>query len=441
MQRSRSRRHRKVSGISEHSTLELYLHGLGTIIGLGILILPILTIVYYGLLSIYLVIAAGFLALLIGMLIYDISLRHRVDPYSFLKGVLGKEYSFLYGFLLVISFIITTIAAGLASMDELVAFFNLNPYVSLLIVDVIFVIMAVLLFYRVEKKSMNFIGALKIFFVLLLIVVGSLAVYSVGISPYPSAHVGYSFTLSDFGPIGVFSFVLVLFLWMYGGFESIPIVYRGKDRTKVAKALIFSVLSAMLIFFVIQTLVYLVSGYLSMNPHFVASIASMFTANISTLIPGIGIGAPIIIGLSILVILTIAFALMNAGDKVLHDLSSDGILPHFMVKSEGYKLLFTALIPIIVISAIGFLTASSSSESLLYISTIAISALVYVTTFFFLGVGYGVGAYKSRDAVRVAFSVITSLILIALILTFPPGFLVGLAIILIIALAGYILVK
>ena len=419
MQRSRSRRHRKVSGISEHSTLELYLHGLGTIIGLGILILPILTIVYYGLLSIYLVIAAGFLALLIGMLIYDISLRHRVDPYSFLKGVLGKEYSFLYGFLLVISFIITTIAAGLASMDELVAFFNLNPYVSLLIVDVIFVIMAVLLFYRVEKKSMNFIGALKIFFVLLLIVVGSLAVYSAGISPYPSAHVGYSFTLS----------------------ESIPIVYRGKDRTKVAKALIFSVLSAMLIFFVIQTLVYLVSGYLSMNPHFVASIASMFTANISTLIPGIGIGAPIIIGLSILVILTIAFALMNAGDKVLHDLSSDGILPHFMVKSEGYKLLFTALIPIIVISAIGFLTASSSSESLLYISTIAISALVYVTTFFFLGVGYGVGAYKSRDAVRVAFSVITSLILIALILTFPPGFLVGLAIILIIALAGYILVK
>ena len=70
---------------TEHSTFELYLHGLGAIIGLGILVLPFLVIALYGAVSIYLLIAAGFIALLIGMLIYDISLKYKAEPYSFLR--------------------------------------------------------------------------------------------------------------------------------------------------------------------------------------------------------------------------------------------------------------------------------------------------------------------------------------------------------------------
>ncbi|EFD92629.1 MAG: hypothetical protein BJBARM5_0633 [Candidatus Parvarchaeum acidophilus ARMAN-5] len=102
-----------------HSFIELYLHGLAGVIGLGILVIPLfIALVYGGIFSIYLVIGAGFLALLIGMLIYDISITHNHDPYNFLKNTIKKEYSFIFAFLLLISFIITITAAGIASVGD-----------------------------------------------------------------------------------------------------------------------------------------------------------------------------------------------------------------------------------------------------------------------------------------------------------------------------------
>lgn len=422
----------------EHSTWELYFHGLAAIIGLGILVLPLIVIGLYGVLSIYMVIAAGFIALLIGMLIYDISLKHKEDPYAFLRRTLGKEYSFIYGFLLIISFLVTTIAAGIASIYELIYFFNLSAISSLVIVDIIYLIMAILLFYKAERRSMNFIGALKIFFIVLLIIIGAIAVYGLGVHPYTFSI--NELTSSIFGTFGTFSFVMVLLLWMYGGFESIPIVYKGKDKTKVAKALMFSIFSAMILFLILQGLVYAVSG-IQLPINFLSTQASnIFTANISELVFGTGLGAAIIIGLSIFVILTVAFAVINAGNKVLHDLSMDEIIPRFVMRSEGYKLLFTVLIPVIVITLLALLSLSGI-QSMLFIGIIAVSAIVFVTAFFFMSAGYTVNAYKSKDALRFVSALIVSLILIALILTFPPAFLIGLVIILIITLAGYLLIK
>ena len=47
------------------------------------------------------------------MLIYDISITHNHDPYNFLKNTVTKEYSFIFAFLLLVSFIITITAAVL----------------------------------------------------------------------------------------------------------------------------------------------------------------------------------------------------------------------------------------------------------------------------------------------------------------------------------------
>ena len=117
-----------------HSFFELYLHGLAGVIGLGILVIPLfIALVYGGAFSIYLVIGAGFLALLIAMLIYDISITHNHDPYNFLKNTITKEYSFIFAFLIIVSFIITITAAGIASVGELSLFFGLSPFTSIAI--------------------------------------------------------------------------------------------------------------------------------------------------------------------------------------------------------------------------------------------------------------------------------------------------------------------
>ena len=127
-----------VKKAKEHSLIELYLHGLTGVIGLGILVIPLfLALLYGGPFSIYLVIAAGFIALLIGILIYDISLTHSHDPYNFLKATSGKEYSFIFGFLLLVSFLITITIAGIAAVGELAFFFGLSVYTAIVAVDAV----------------------------------------------------------------------------------------------------------------------------------------------------------------------------------------------------------------------------------------------------------------------------------------------------------------
>ena len=76
----------------EHSVAELYLHGLAGVIGLGVLVIPFfLALLYGGPFSIYLAMAAGFIALFLGILIYDISLTHNHDPYNFLKAQMQSQ--------------------------------------------------------------------------------------------------------------------------------------------------------------------------------------------------------------------------------------------------------------------------------------------------------------------------------------------------------------
>lgn len=429
----RSAAHARTGG-PEHSVSELYLHGLAGIVGLGILIIPIfVALVYGGPLSVYMVVAAGFVALLIGLLIYDISLTHSHDPYNFLKATSDREYSFIFGFLLLVSFIITITAAGIASVGELSQFFGLNIYASIAVVDIVFLFMWVLFFFNHTKRTINFSGALKIFFVLLLVVIGVIAVLSNGTN---ATSTSISFPSYSFAP---FALAILVFLWMFGGFEGISIAYRGRDRSKVARVLIYVLFSAIVIFAIIQLLVYLSGGTLSLatiqlNP------VSVFTANV--LSSGFGsLIENIIVGLSIIVILTMAFTVINAANHTMGDMSRDGLLPRFLQNDQNMKLLISAAVPIALITIFSNILTVVPGALFIYIPIIILSALSFAAAFAFFAIGYGYHYIKKKDHARATFGILMGLFLIALILLSPAAFLVGLLIIVLAALVGYVLLK
>ena len=418
----------------EPSVPELSLHGLAAMIGLGILVLPVIAFLLYSSLSIYLVVAAGFIALMLGVLIYDISLSHNKDPYTFLKHTVGREYSFIFGFLFLISLLITTIAAGIASIDIL-ASMGVNLVLSTIIVDIIFIIMWITLYYKKERRALNFIGILKILFLILLVAVAVAAVSATGVK---ASTVNSIPSYLSAGSISTIVLLLVLFVWMYGGFESIATVYKGEDKSKVARALIYSIASLILVFGLIQVLVYLLGPFIPVIGT-IPNIASLLTSNISSILfTSTGVGYYIITGLAFIVILTIAFAVMNAGNKVLHDMSLDGIVPSYVAKSENYKLILTAALPMILITV---LAVSSLTSPLLYIGVIALSAISLIAAFFFLSLGYASHYSRSKDYMRVIYGIIMAAILLFFIIFVPPAVLIGLFVILAVALIGYLLIR
>ena len=418
----------------EHSVFDLYLHGLASIIGLGILVLPIFVALIYGsALSVYIVIAAGFIALLIATLVYDISLTHNHDPYNFLKATSDREYSFIFGFLLLVSFIITITAAGIASVGELSNFFGLNVYASIAIIDAVFLVMWVLFFLNYTKRTMNFVGALKILFIILLVIIGSVAVYKNGFS---TSSASVSFPSYVFFP---FALAMLLFLWMYGGFESVSIAYKGRDRSKVARALIYVLFSAIIMFAIVQLLVFGTSSALSLQ-NIQLNPVSVFTANVltSSLAPLI---QEAIVGLSIIVILTMAFAVINASNHTLENMAKDNLMPRFLLGDQNLKLLITAAVPMVLITIFANVVTVVPGALFIYIPIIILSALAFAAAFVFFAVGYAYHYAKNKDYARAAFGLFVGLLLIALIVFSPAAFLVGLVIILVVSLIGYALLK
>ena len=439
---SKTRNKQKIAKKKEkvHSFFELYLHGLAGVIGLGILVIPLfVALIYGGALSIYLVIGAGFLALLIAMLIYDISITHNHDPYNFLKNTITKEYSFIFAFLIIVSFIITITAAGIASVGELSLFFGLSPFMSIAIIDIIFVIIWILMFYNKARRTLNFAGALKIFFVLLLIALGVIAFFSSKTAAPAGVQISYVLPVS--APL--FLFGLLILLWMYGGFEGASIVYKGEKRTDVAKALLAIIITAIILFGLVQTFVYTAENSASVGKLIYPILSSIPTANIFTaniLSAPFGLGVEyIVVGLSIIVILLTAFALINASNRTLDDVSKDGLMPAFLQRDENLKLLITAAVPIVLITI--FAPAIVSSGVFSYISLIIISALAFAAAFVFFAFGYGYVYTKKKNYSRALFGFFVFAVLLALIAFSPLPFLIGLILILVVALIGYALIK
>ncbi len=426
---------KRSASAGEHSVPELYFHGVAGIVGLGILVIPIFIALFYGgVLSVYFVIGAGFLALLIAILIYDISLTHSHDPYRFLKETLGKEYSFIFGFLLLVSFIITITAAGIASVGELSIFFGLNVYIAIAVVDIVFLLMWVLLFYNRAKRTITFAGALKIFFVFLLIIVGIIAIAVHGAHPI-NGQVQFS-ALTGVVPL---SLALLVLLWMYGGFEGIAIVYKGKDRSKVARALLYTIFTVIVVFSIIQLLVYETGGTLSSSA-IQLSLTSVFTTNV--LSSGFGsLLQDVLIGLSIIVILTMAFTLINSSNHTLDDMAKDGIMPKFLIGNQNMKLLVTAAVPIVLITIFSNIVTIVPGTIFVYIPIIILSALSFASAFAFFAIGYGVHYIRKKMASRAAFGIFVGLLLIVLIALSPVAFLVGLGLVILISIIGYLLLK
>ena len=344
----------------------------------------------------------------------------------------------IFAFLLLISFIITITAAGIASVGELSLFFGFSQYTSIAVIDIIFVIMWILMFYNKTRRTLNFAGALKIFFILLLITLGAIAFFS---NKASSSGVQMSYVLPVSAPL--FLFGLLILLWMYGGFEGASIVYKGETRKDVAKALLAIIITAIILFSLVQAFVFASESSSSVGKLIYPILSSIPTANIFTaniLSAPFGLGVEnVIVGLSIIIILMTAFALINASNRMLDNVSKDGLMPSFLQKDENLKLLITAAVPVVLITIFAPVIVDSGVFS--YLSLVIISALAFAAAFAFFTFGYGFFYSNKKDHSRAMFGFFVFIVLLALIAFAPLSFLVGLAIILVAALAGYALIK
>lgn len=422
----------------DHTVGELFLHGLSSVVGLGILIIPLFLVIIYGVLSVYIAAAAGFIALWIALLIYDVSITHSHDPYNFLKATSGREYAFIFGFLLLISLIITTTVAGVASVGELSLFFNINVYSAIGIVDVVFVIIWAVMFYGKIRKAMNFSGMLKIAFLILLIIVGSVIIGMHGVNVLPSALTTLYTSISStaLSSSSLIVLAILLMLWAYGGFESVSIVYKGEDRTKVAKSIMYVIATAIILFTIVQVLVYANSGNWSLS----ASPVLAFTANILSAGAG-GITADVVVGLSIVVILLVAMSVIKVSNETIEKMSLDNIMPRGLAGNENLKLLISAAIPIVILTVFSPFIVSATSAPFIYLIVIGLSVLPFVAAFLFFAAGYSYHYAKQRDNRRVVLGFLLVLLLLSIIFLVPFAFLVGLAIIMIITIVGYAIIR
>ncbi|EFD92630.1 MAG: hypothetical protein BJBARM5_0634 [Candidatus Parvarchaeum acidophilus ARMAN-5] len=230
---------------------------------------------------------------------------------------------------------------------------------------------------------------------------------------------------------------------MYGGFEGASIVYKGEKRKDVAKALVAIVITAIILLPLIQTVICTSENSASVGNLIYPIImgvptANIFTANILAAPFGIGV-EDVIVGLSIIIILLTAFALINASNRTLDDMSKDKLMPAFLQKDENMKLFITAAVPLVLITIFSPIIVDSGIFS--YLSLVIISALSFAAAFAFFSFGYGYVYTRKKNYSRALFGFFVFAILLALIVTSPIAFLIGLILILIVAFIAYALIR
>ena len=203
------------------------------------------------------------------------------------------------------------------------------------------------------------------------------------------------------------------------------------------------IITAIVLFGLVQTFVYAAENSAAVGKliyPILSSVptANIFTANIISAPFGVGVEY-IMVALSIIVMLLTAFALINASNRTLDNISKDGLMPSFLQRDENLKLLITAAVPIILITIFAPVIVNSGVFS--YLSLIIISALAFAAAFVFFAFGYGYVYSKKKDYSRALFGFFVFAVLLAMIAFSPIPFLIGLTIILIVAFIGYALIK
>lgn len=103
------------------------------------------------------------------------------------------------------------------------------------------------------------------------------------------------------------------------------------------------------------------------------------------------------------------------------------------------KLFITAAVPLVLITIFSPIIVDSGIFS--YLSLVIISALSFAAAFAFFSFGYGYVYTRKKNYSRALFGFFVFAILLALIVTSPIAFLIGLILILIVAFIAYALIR
>jgi amino acid transporter len=432
-----------------HSLGDLYWHNLAAIIGIAVIVVPTIVAYLSGIASIFLVLFAGIIAMMVGSILYDIEVTHHQDPYNFLKNAVNREYAFIFGFLLLIGTILAVVIASELSVLELQTFLHgfYGLIASVVIVELFLASSWALLLREGEKGPINLFGALKLLFVIVLILVAIIAISALhkftplinattisaktSQTAITTATGGYAVA----GPSGSnLALTIVILFWAFAGFETGSLVYKGEDRGSVAQALIYAVLTAIILYTILQIFVVgIVGGYagVPLTPNVVSGSLGIYVTDILVLF------AIVILFGSILV-------LSNNASEILHQLAFDNIVPASLIDRPNLKYGLALGIPMVLLLAMAFSVgpvAPNSIESAIVglVSVIAITSMTLMTAFAFLALGF---SYKyARISVSRLFSgVFAALVLFGIIAFTSLPLIFGLLVILALSAIGYVIV-
>ncbi|MEM3828813.1 MAG: amino acid permease [Conexivisphaerales archaeon] len=427
---------------SSHSLLELYWHDLAAIIGIGVIVVPIVVSYLVGVFSIFLVLFVGVLAMVIGTVLYDIETVEGSDPYKFLGNRVSKEYSFIFGFLLLIAYILIVILAGEIGVLELSQFFgSYGLYAGLILVELFLIAAWALLAIEREKFTLNFMGIIKLLFVLTLIVLGIWIIHNTGVKPFLNAF--NSSTNYITFPSGVLvSLGLILLFFAFVGFETGSFVFKGgKDkRYVVAEALMYSILTAIVLYTLLQIFAVGLGNVSTSNPFLGYALLPNFLGAI--LSPSAEIGLSVF---ALVVVLGSIVALSNGASKILHMFAVDGIVPASLIDNNHLKLALSLGVPIVLLPIVAIVAGPLSSNTAFgsevgaLIPIIVIASMSALLAFAFLTAGMAYSnVHKSKG--RLLSGIFITLLILGILAFSQIQYVIGLLVILALAAIGYVIV-
>ncbi|MCW1293464.1 MAG: amino acid permease [Candidatus Rehaiarchaeum fermentans] len=433
----------KNKGPASHTLLELYWHDLSAVIGIGVIVVPIIVSYLVGVFSIFLVLFVGILALVIGTILYEVEAVEGLDPYKYLGTKVSKEYSFIFGFLLVIAYILIVILAGEVGVLELSQFFgSYGVYVGLILVELFLIATWAVLSMKREKFTLNFMGIIKLLFVIALIIAGFVAVKMIGVKPFLNAINGNS-NYINLPQAAFMSLGIILLFFSFVGFETGSFAFKGPSEKRyiVAEAIMYSILTGIVVYTLIQIFAIGLGNYNSSNPFLGFSLFPNFIGQI------ISYPAEVFFSIfSIVVVLGSVVALSNASSKVLHMFALDGIVPASLADSENLKLSLSLGIPIVLLPVVSLIAGPLSSTTSSFISDvgailpiISVASMSVLLAFAFLSAGM---AYANRNKSwgKLLSGIFITLVILGIIGFAQIQYLVGLLVIVALGAIGYVIV-
>jgi len=412
--------------------------GLGAIIGAGIFVLSGTAIALAGSAALLAFIIVGIIALIVALELGELGSIMPLAQgasYSYAYEAFGSELGFVTGIMLYFSYSssIAPIALGFGSYLTSLVGLSATFYPVVFAIALIFVLTIVNLF-GVSKAAEADFGLVIIKICILVVFIAFALLFAINHGSEVAAHFTSGFQPGNLGAILAASVVI---FFAYSGFQAISTVTRNVKGGGVgaAKAIVSSVLISMTLYIIVVIALLLLmpaSLYaISSNPLSFALKTSGAPAWLFTLV---SVGA-------LIATTSAALAMVLASSRMLHQISSDKLLPKLVRKYDEKR--DVAVNAVLISSAIGAIMLFSGNIYVMAsISNFGLMFSYLITSFSLIHFRRSKAASSFRIPLYPFLSIIGIIGLMALLIGMPrEALIIGVAMILSLIVAYYMLIE